>query len=329
MKQTIIRFFVGKGGVGKTTCAAAYALRKAREGYRTLIVSLDPAHNLGDVFNAELGDEPRTVENNLIAIEVDYDAMIRKHLKSLSEKIKDIYGYLRILNLDKYIDVLKHAPGIEEQAALDRITEIVRKYVVRKSVDVLVFDTPPTGLTLRIMALPAISLIWISKLMELRLAILDRRKAIAKVLGEKSQEVVVAGHKIELPIDIAEDPIFQELKKLYEEYSTIHSILTNKDVSSVIIVVNPETLPIVEAKRAYDFLSKLGISVSHLIVNKILKLHIVSDELKQRLVEQEKALSLVRQLFSGIEVIEIPYLSFEPRGIEALEKIAQILKGME
>jgi len=329
MRQTIIRFFVGKGGVGKTTCAAAYALRKAREGYRTLIVSLDPAHNLGDVFDTELGDEPRTIESNLVAIEVDYDAMIRKHLKTLGERIKDIYGYLRVLNLDKYIDVLKHAPGIEEQAVLDRIVEIIKDYVFRKSVDVLVFDTPPTGLTLRIMALPAISLIWISKLMELRLAILDRRKAIARVLGERRWEVVVAGHRIELPIDVAEDPIFQELKKLYEEYSMIHSVLTNKDMSSVIIVVNPETLPIVEAKRAYDFLSKLGISVSYLIVNKVLKLHAVSNELRQKLTEQERALSLVHQLFSGMNVVEVPYLPFEPRGIEALEKLAQILKSVE
>lgn len=329
MATAIIRFFMGKGGVGKTTCAAAYALRKAREGHRTLIVSLDPAHNLGDVLGLELGDEPRKITENLMAIEVDYDAMVRKHLKELSDRIKDIYGYLRVFNLDRYVDVLQHSPGVEEQAALEKILEIVKEYVMKRRIDVLVFDTPPTGLTLRIMALPEISLIWIEKLMQLRLAILERRKAITRILGEEIREIEFAGQQMKLPIDVAEDPIFKELEKLRNEYSSIRSILTDSSVTGVVMVINPETLPVLEAKRAYDFLKRLSIPVKYLVVNKVLKLRVVSEEIAPRMAEQERALNMARQVFMELKVLEIPYLSFEPRGIEALEKVSRFLEGVE
>ncbi len=316
----IVRFFIGKGGVGKTTTAAAYALKMAMSGLKTYIISLDPAHNLGDVLNTELGDEPKKVCENLWAIEVDYEKMIKKHLKHLSDKIKDIYGYLKIFNLDKYVDVLRHSPGVEEQASLEKIMEIIKAYGEGKKADVIVFDTPPTGLTLRIMALPTISLIWIDKLMELRLAILERRKAITKITGEEF-EIEISGKKLRVPIDVAEDPIYRELINLKSEYSWINNILTDPEKTVVTLVINPEILPILEAYRAYKFLTKMGIYIGYIILNKVLIVRTVPEELKPKINEQNKAIEEARKLFGDKTFAEIPYLPKEPRGIDDLRDI--------
>ncbi len=323
--MTLIRFFLGKGGVGKTTSAAAYSVNKALQGKRVLVVSLDPAHNLGDVFDTELGDDPVKLMDNLVAIEVDYDKMIKKHLKELTEKIKDIYGYLKIFNLDKYVDVLKHSPGVEEQASLEKIIEIVRKYGVGdKAFDIIVFDTPPTGLTLRIMALPTISLIWIERLIKLRLAILERRKTISSITGEQF-EIEIAGRKFKVPISVKEDPIFKELMKLKDEYNWINKRLTDPNTTAAIMVINPETLPVLEAYRAVNFLKKINVPVTHLIVNKVLELDTVPERLRPRIEEQEKALALAREKLPGLEMIKIPYLEREPRGLQMLKRVAEYL----
>ena len=323
--MTLIRFFLGKGGVGKTTSAAAYSVNKALQGKRVLVVSLDPAHNLGDVFDTELGDDPVKLMDNLVAIEVDYDKMIKKHLKELTEKIKDIYGYLKIFNLDRYVDVLKHSPGVEEQASLEKIIEIVRKYGVGdKAFDIIVFDTPPTGLTLRIMALPTISLIWIERLIKLRLAILERRKTISSITGEQF-EIEIAGRKFKVPISVKEDPIFKELMKLKDEYNWINKRLTDPNTTAAIMVINPETLPVLEAYRAVNFLKKINVPVTHLIVNKVLELDIVPERLRPRIEEQEKALALAREKLPGLEMIKIPYLEREPRGLQMLKRVAEYL----
>ncbi len=321
----LIRFFLGKGGVGKTTTAAAYSINKALQGKQVLVVSLDPAHNLGDVFEEELGDDPVKIMDNLVAIEVDYDKMIRKHLKDLTEKIKDIYGYLKIFNLDRYVDVLKHSPGIEEQASLEKIIEIIRKYGVGdKAFDIIVFDTPPTGLTLRIMALPTISLIWIERLIKLRLAILERRKTISSITGEQF-EVEITGKRLKVPISVKEDPIFKELTKLRDEYNWINQHLTDPHTTAAIMVINPETLPVLEAYRAVEFLKRINVPVTHLIVNKIFELKTIPDQLRPKLEEQEKALALAREKLPGLEVIMIPYLEKEPRGPDMLKKVAEYL----
>ncbi len=323
----IIRFFLGKGGVGKTTTAAAYALKMAMKGFQTYIVSLDPAHNLGDVLDTELSDEPKKVYENLWAIEVNYEKMIKNHLKQLSEKIKDIYGYLKIFNLEKYVDVLRHSPGVEEQASLDKIIEIIRNYGEKNKADIIVFDTPPTGLTLRIMALPTISLIWIDKLMELRLAILERRRAITKITGEE-YEVEIGGKKLKIPVDAAEDPIYKELLNLKSEYDWIYNILTDPNKTLIALVINPEMLPILEAYRAYKFLSKIGIHTEYIILNKVLIVRSVPEELKPKINEQNKAIEEARKLFINKIFTEIPYLPKEPRGIDDLKDIITYIENI-
>jgi len=322
-------FFMGKGGVGKTTCAAAFAL-EASIKKRTLIVSLDPAHNLGDVFGIRLSDVPKRITNNLYAIEVDFERMISKHLKSLTDKVKDIYGYLRVLNLDRYIDVLRHSPGIEEYATLDKIMEILKSNVKSRKYDIIVFDTPPTGLTLRIMALPSISAIWVEKLMKLREAILDRRRIIKEVTGEKIK-AVIKDKEFEMPSDKEEDPIYRELIHIKREIDFVNSIIRNSNVCMTVLVVNPEVLPIFEAKRALEFLSKLGINVQYVIVNKVFEISETASlpkELIRKLSQEKEALQLINNYFKDQVVIKVPLLYEEPKGLDKLITFSRYLSKL-
>jgi len=285
-----VYFFIGKGGVGKTTCAAAYSLILARQGLKTLIVSLDPAHNLGDVFGLELSEKPKEILDNLYGIEVDFNKMVQEHLKDLTDRIKDIYKYLKVLNLDKYIDVLRHSPGIEEYATLEKISEIIEFNFKERRYDTIIFDTPPTGLTIRIMALPSISLIWIRKLMELRMAILDRRRFLEEIYGEKLK-AKIGNKELVMASTIEEDPVYKELRNLYKRVKFVNEIFTNPKITTTVMVVNPELLPVLEARRAYDFLKKIDIHVKAIIINKVLELEVIPKELNVKFAEQTKSYS--------------------------------------
>ena len=164
-----ILFFTGKGGVGKSTLAAAAAWQLSRK-HRVLAVSLDPAHNLGDVFGVSLGDGRRNFSANLQLREVDLKKLSRDYLERETGVLSESYHYLRTLNLDRYFSILKYSPGIEEYALLNSIEKTLRE---EGSFDYIVFDTPPTGLTLRFLALPQVTIAWIERLTAIRRQILD------------------------------------------------------------------------------------------------------------------------------------------------------------
>ncbi len=320
-----VYFFVGKGGVGKTTSAAAFSMLLASRGLRTLIVSLDPAHNLGDVFGIPLGEKPKQIVENLWGIEVDFDRAVQQHLKNLCDRIKDAYAYLRVLNLDRYIDTLRHAPGVEEYAALEKVVEFIKR---SKDIDALVFDTPPTGLTVRMLALPFVNEVWLEKLLELRRAILERRKAIAKIL---KQELVaeIGGEKVKLPTEEEEDPVSKELRKMLNETREVINVLRNPSVTSIGLILNPETLPVLEAKRALETFRKLGLPTKFVIVNKVLRLSgSTPPELEARLEEQRKALEMIENEFRGLRIVYVPLLAREPRGIDALKEYAKHIEDL-
>lgn len=317
-----VLFFIGKGGVGKTTTSAAAALTLAKKGYKTLIVSIDPAHNLGDVFMLELNNKPKRIVENLYAMELDMEKLIKVYLKHLEENLKHMYRYLTVINLEKYFEVLSFSPGIEEYATLEAIREILQR---GDEWDIIVFDTPPTGLTLRVLALPRISLIWANKLIEVRRKILERRKAIEKIQGER--KFIIEGEEYKLPSDEEEDAVMKELKKYKEEIEFVHKIITNPKKTAVIAVMNPEMLPLYETERAYETLNKFKIPFRLIVLNKILELEELSSKLKVKIEAQKKVLELIKSKFKGVDIIKIPMFEEEPRGLKWLEKIGGAIIG--
>ncbi|ASJ16606.1 anion transporter [Thermococcus chitonophagus] len=315
-------FVIGKGGVGKTTTSASLAVALAEAGHKTLIVSLDPAHNLGDVLMEKLSDKPREIMENLYASELDMEGMIREYLEHLEKNLKNMYRYLTVINLEKYFEVLRYSPGIEEYATLEAIREILSE---GDNWNVIVFDTPPTGLTLRVLALPRISLIWADKLIEIRKKILERRRAIAKIQGE--QKFVVDGEEIKLPTEEEEDGVMRELKAYRSEVEFVYKTITDPKKTSVIAVMNPELLPLYETKRAYESLKKFKVPFNLIVMNKVIQLEREVPEIKVKIEAQKRVMEEVKREFRGVDIVEIPMFQEEPRGIEWLRKVGGMIVG--
>jgi len=317
-----VLFFIGKGGVGKTTGSAAVAVTLSKKGYKTLIVSIDPAHNLGDVFEVKLNDKPKQIAGNLYAMELDMEKLIKAYLKHLEENLKHMYRYLTVINLEKYFEVLSFSPGIEEYATLEAIREILQR---GDEWDVIVFDTPPTGLTLRVLALPEIALIWTEKLIEIRKKILEKRRAIENIQGER--KFVIEGEEYKLPSREEEDPVMKELKRYEAEIAFVREVITNPKKTSVIAVMNPEMLPLYETERAYEALRKFKIPFNMMVVNKVIELEEEVPRIRVKMEAQRKVLGEIGEKFKGIDIVTVPMFEEEPRGLEWLEKVGGLIVG--
>jgi arsenite-transporting ATPase len=305
-------FVVGKGGVGKTTCAAAAAFSVSKR-HNTLIVSLDPAHNLGDVFGTSLSGKAREIKENLWGLEVDMDGAIKSYLEESSRKLKDMYGYLKAINIEGYLDTIRLSPGIEEYATLEAIEKIISEG--EKKYNIIVFDTPPTGLTLRVLALPKVSLIWGERLVKLRKEILSKRLAIEKIEGEK--KFVLEGREFKLSTREEQDEVMQELLSYMKEVGKVEGLQTDAKRCMVMPVMNPDRLSLFETRRAFDTLEKLAMPVGAIVVNKFSG----KDDENKLITRAESEL--------GRPVRKIPLMEQEPVGMDAVEKFSKYLKTEE
>lgn len=270
-----ILFFTGKGGVGKSTLAAAYAWQLSQK-HRVLIVSLDPAHNLGDIFGVEVRGE-RRFSQTLLLKEVDLKKLSKAYLKREIRVLSDTYKYLQILNLDTYFTVLKYSPGIEEYAMLTSIEESIK---TENSFDYIVFDTPPTGLTMRFLALPQITVTWLDRLTQIRKKIIEKCYTIQNIKGPQS-----AGETI-LSYDEKDDGILQKLYSLKSNYQSLNRILQGNDCS-IVLVFNPDLLSLKESLRLIKGLKELKLPLRLLLHNKI------SPESGETMARVEKEISNV------------------------------------
>lgn len=249
-------FFLGKGGVGKTTLSAALAVSLARAGRRVLAVSLDPAHNLGDLLGVPLGEEPVRIEERLEALEVDLGAWVERHLAASREELKATYAYASALNVDSLFDLLRFSPGTEEHAVLLAIEHVDR--VLAPSYDAVVWDTPPTALSLRFLAMPSLSARWVAELRGLRERILGRRQAIARVNPESA---VAAG-----AVAPADDPVHGRLGAMRERFERLQGLFARRSLLSV--VLNPDLLSVAEAARIAEAVARLGIPLDAVCLNR-------------------------------------------------------------
>jgi arsenite/tail-anchored protein-transporting ATPase len=253
-----ILFFTGKGGVGKSTMAAASAWQLSKK-FRVLIVSLDPAHNLGDIFGVSVKGDKMKFTDTLFLSEVNLQKLSREYLQREIDVLSGTYKYLTALNLDNYFSVLKYSPGIEEYALLTSIEKTVRD---ETDFDYVIFDTPPTGLTLRFLALPKVTLTWIERLVKIRREILEKRYTIHRIRGTLGSEETILDYREE------DDNIMKRLSELNQNYTYLDSILRGNDCS-VAVVFNPDILSLRESQRLIEGLKDLGLPLRLLINNKV------------------------------------------------------------
>lgn len=249
-------FFLGKGGVGKTTLSSAFALTLARNGAKVLIASLDPAHNLGDALGVKLSGNATGVEPNLDALEVDLGYWVDKYLEDSRRQLKANYAYNVTLNLDSFFDILKYSPGTEEYAVLWAIEDIHCR--LGPLYDAVVFDTPPTALSLRFLSLPTISGLWVKELGKLREKILSKRQTITRL----NPDSPVA----ESCVDKDDDKVYGQLTGIGARLRALEHLFACESFISVI--VNPDRLSVDEALRIQEELTKLRIPLSAVCVNK-------------------------------------------------------------
>jgi arsenite-transporting ATPase len=286
-----IVFFTGKGGVGKSTMAAAAAWQLSLK-HRVLVVSLDPAHNLGDIFGVKLGQKHLRFKNSLYLHEIDLARLSRSYLQREIEVLSDTYKYIQTLNLDNYFSILKYSPGLEEYTLLSSVDEIIREGA---RFDYIVFDTPPTGLTLRFLALPRVTLTWLERLIEVRRMILKKRHTIQKIRGmpaeaKKSREIL-------LRYDENEDRVLNRLISLEEKYRTLNETLQGQ-LCNIALVFTSDLLSFKESERLIRGLNELNLPLRLLIHNKISE-----DEGERAREIEEKMTTLV----NGVPVEQVAY----------------------
>jgi arsenite-transporting ATPase len=249
-------FFLGKGGVGKTTLSASFALTLARSGQKVLVASLDPAHNLGDALGSALKNEPLTVEPNLDAMEIDLETWINTYLEESRSQLKSTYSYNVTLNLDSLFKILKYSPGTEEYAVLWAIEDIHCR--LAPLYDIVVLDTPPTALSLRFLSMPTISGLWVKELSKLRETILKKRNTIVRLNPESPVK--------ESCLDKDDDKVYGKLSTIRQRLSMLEHLFQKE--SFINVIVNPDELSVTEALRIKDELDRLEIPISTICLNK-------------------------------------------------------------
>ena len=301
-----IVLFTGKGGVGKTTTASATALRLADRGVKTLLLSTDIAHSLGDALGIELTGDPREVAPSLWAVQLDTQGRFEAAWRDVQKFLIDLLARSGVDPITA--DELTVLPGVDEVLAL----LAVRELAAAGDWDALVVDCAPTAETLRLLALPE-ALSWsLQKVFPAQRRIAKGMRPIATMLGRGDV--------------VPPDNIFDALLRLNDELAAVRQLLGDPEVTSVRLVLTPESVVAAEARRTFTALSLYGYSVDLVIANRVFPAG--DDEWRQGWARaQQHQLASIRESFAGLPVRELPYRAGEPVGADALREVADALYG--
>lgn len=299
-----ILLFTGKGGVGKTTTSAATGLFAAERGKKTLVMSTDSAHSLGDALEMELTGEPSKVVPNLDALEIDLQHEIETHWQEVEAYLVSFFEAQGIDPLTA--KELAYIPGFELLAGLFRVQQIHRE----RKYDVLILDTAPTADTLRLLSIPD-ALDWYY-----RRFFKTFRRAVKVGRG-------TVGRMMAIPFPT--DHVVETIGALHERVRDVNAILTDPKLTSVRIVVNPEKMVIREAQRTLSYLCLFGFNVDHVIVNKVLPDEVSDPYFKRMKADQVAYLETIDKEFFGIPIGMAPVFRREVLGTAALRAYAEAL----
>ncbi len=295
--------YTGKGGVGKTSVAAATALAAARSGKKVLVMSTDPAHSLSDAFDAPVGSGPREMADGLWAQEMDYSAMLEEHWAEIQDYVTTLFEW-------QGADTL----AAEELALLPGMDEIFGLLAVRKHhreglYDALIVDAAPTGETLKLLSLPD-GLDWyVEKIFPVQ------RKAASLVRP-------FARRTRSLP-PLPEDSFFAAAKRFYEAVLGVGEILKDRENASVRLVLNAEKMVVAEARRAHTYLNLYDYGVDAVVVNKLLPPSVTDPYFASWREAQERHMGTIEGAFSPIPILTARLLDREMFGLEALGALSE------
>jgi arsenite-transporting ATPase len=296
----------GKGGVGKTSVSAATALRCAEMGLKTIVISTDTAHSLGDSLEAKIGPEPVEVHPNLWAQEVDarysmdkYWGRIQRYLTALFTRqgVEDIVA--------EEVTIL---PGLEEGAHLLWINQ----YMEQGFYDVLIVDAAPTAETLRLLSLPDVTRWWFEKILSLTRGAAKILKPIGKVLGRNTDA-------------IPDDSAWNEVNVLFDTLDKVRRLLSDPEVSSVRLVVNPEKMVIKETQRTYTYLNLYGYATDAIVCNRIIPDEVTDPYFTMWKANQRDNISFIGEAFGELPILRAPMFGQEVSGLDRLRLLGNEL----
>jgi len=301
-----IILFTGKGGVGKTTTASATALRLADRGMKTLLLSTDIAHSLADALAVPLTAEPTEVAPGLWAVQIDTQGRFEAAWRDVQRFLIELLSRSGVDPITA--DELTVLPGVDEVLAL----LAVRELAVAGDWDALVVDCAPTAETLRLLALPEALTWYLAKVFPAQRRIARGMRPIASMLGRGDV--------------VPPDNIFDALLRLNDELAGVRQLLGDSSITSVRLVLTPESVVAAEARRTFTALSLYGYTVDLVIANRVFPAG--DDEWRQGWARaQQLQLVAIRESFAGLPVRELPYRAGEPVGFDALREVGEALYG--
>ena len=296
----------GKGGVGKTTIAAATSIRSAELGHRTLVMSTDPAHSLADAFQVKLGDTETSVIDNLDAQQIDSQLRLEESWGPVRDYLTKVFDWSGLEGVEA--EELTVFPGMDELFSL----ATVRDHVASGNYDVIVVDCAPTAETLRLLSLPDVMSWYMDKLF-------PGSKQVAKVVRP------VLSRMSSLPI--ADDKVFDTVAMFYDRLDGIREILSDPDITTARLVMNPEKMVIAEAKRTYTYLGLFGYAVDSAIVNRVLPEAVTDPYFAQWRQIQKGHLEDVAEAFADVDIRRLRLFDEEMIGIDRLRVVGDELYG--
>jgi arsenite-transporting ATPase len=303
-----VLFFGGKGGVGKTTLAAAFAVRAAGAGRRTLLVSTDPAHSVSDIFETEVGDEPRPVLADCWALEIDPERETNRYIADVKQRIADATAPRLAAEVERQIDVARVSPGAAEAAVFERFTRIIEE--ARASFDCVVFDTAPTGQTLRLLSLPELMSAWIGGLISQRKKVNVLSRMWRNVAGAAAGDAPGVG-----------DPVLAALEERKARFHRARHVLTDSDRTAFIFVMVPERLPSSETERAVLVLAKYGIPIGAVLVNRLIPTTAEGSFVGRRREREAEYLERINRILGRYQVYHVLLADGDVVGVEALRRL--------
>jgi arsenite-transporting ATPase len=302
--------FTGKGGVGKTSLAAATGMKLAELGHRTLIMSIDPAHSLADcfdldndLFRAQTSD-PMAVSEQLSIFELNIQKEIKRHWQEISSYVSAVLRTTGISGVEA--EELAILPGMEELSAMMYINQYRRE----DRFDVIVLDAAPTAESLRFISMPT-TLDWYMK------HIFPFQRNLLKAVRPIANRVA--------PFELPTDSYFVNIRELFDKLDGIDEIMGNPQVTSVRLVTNPEKMVLRETQRAFVYFSLHGLTVDSIIVNRVLPAEVRDVWFNDWHMSQENVLREIEEYFAPVPVKRVPLFSHEVLGIQRLRELAALL----
>jgi arsenite-transporting ATPase len=298
--------YSGKGGVGKTSLSAATAVRTARQGQRTLVVSTDAAHSLADALGVEVGPEPVLVAKGLHALEIDVGRELADHWGVIHEWLTRFMRFSGVE--DAVAEEMAILPGMEELFSLLR----VKRLVERGRWDLIVVDCAPTGETVRMLGVPEVLEFYFTRIFPIQRTVVRSVRPVARRLTE---------------MPIPDDDVFGAVQALYAELEGMGELLRDPTRTSIRLVLNPERMVVRESQRLYTYLCLFGFPVDAVIANRVLPAEAASPWLERWLEIQAGHLAEARAAFEPLPFLEAPLFDREMVGLEALDEMARAVFG--